>query len=107
MNSIFGKVLWNYQFIDIQLHIKQKISMTQKIRIIAIATLLKGNPQGVTLNRIFFHMLTRGLIIIHLVIYKDIEEMKKRGLNIRYEGNKIILTSKTLPDFWDSDSPIV
>ena len=81
--------------------------MAQKIRIIAIATLFKSNPQGVTLNRIFFHLLTRGLIIKRAIIYEDIKEMKKRGLNFRYEGNKIILTNKTLPDFWDSDSPIV
>lgn len=81
--------------------------MLQRTRIMALTTLLKGNPQGVTLNRIFFHMLTRGLVIKRTIIYADIKEMEKRGLNFRYEGNKIILTNKTLPDFWDSDSPIV
>ena len=80
--------------------------MVQKIRIMAVATLLKSNPQGVTLNRIFFYLLTRGLIIKCSLIYEDIKEMKKLGLNFRFEGNKIILTNETLSDFWDSDSPI-
>lgn len=80
--------------------------MVQKIRIMAVATLLKSNPQGVTLNRIFFYLLTRGLIIKRSLIYEDIKEMKKLGLNFRFEGNKIILTNETLSDFWDSDSPI-
>ena len=63
--------------------------MGQKIRIMAVATLLKSNPQGITLNRIFFHMLTRRFILKRSLIYKDIKEMKRLGLDIRFEGNKI------------------
>ncbi|RAR73729.1 hypothetical protein [Flavobacterium aciduliphilum] len=75
--------------------------MKTNIRIIALAHHLINNPNGLTIKQLFFFLTTRGIVTKRKLFYKDIATMKSMGLLIRFEGNKIILTNKNLPNFWE------
>lgn len=80
--------------------------MKPYIRIICLAQHLFNNPDGLSLQELFFFLETRSLNVNKSLFHQDLEQMKLLGLNLRFEGNKIILTNKTLPDFWNLDSLI-
>ena len=80
--------------------------MKPNIRIICLAQHLLKNPDGLTIQVLFFFLKTRSLNVNESLFDQDLEQMKLLGLNLRFEGNKIILTNETLPDFWNLDSPI-
>jgi hypothetical protein len=80
--------------------------MKPNIRIICLAQHLFNNPNGLTLQELFFFLKTRSLNVDESLFDQDLEQMKLLGLNLRFEGNKIILTNETLPDLWNLDSPI-
>lgn len=75
--------------------------MKTNIRIIALAHHLINYPDGRTIKQLFFFLTTRGIVSKRKLFYKDIATMKSMGLLIRFEGNKIILTNKSLPNFWE------